>query len=211
MNRKALIRIVDDELNMRNSLKFLLEQSGFVCRCYESAKDFLVNDDFNIPGCIIMDYQMDEMSGLELQTKLNQRGIKLPVVFFSGQGDIDIAVTAMRKGAQNFIQKASGADSILSAVRQVVSSVPESYLDFAPSLTPAEAINLYSKLSYQEVKVCECINKGMLNSDIARKLQISPKTLRNYKLQIRQKLQLDDPAQLPHVIRFVIDNMKEGK
>ena len=93
------IRIVDDQASVRESLAFMLRQEGFECVCYESARDFLIDDMPSIPGCLLLDVQMPEMSGLELQQELIRRGSTLPIVFLSAYGTIDMAVDTMQKGA----------------------------------------------------------------------------------------------------------------
>ena len=100
-----LIRIVDDEERMRESLAFMLKHEGFECCVYPTAESFLKGDTPSRPGCLLLDVQMDGMTGLELQEEMIRRGITLPIVFLSAHGDLDMAVDAMRRGACAFIQK----------------------------------------------------------------------------------------------------------
>ena len=86
------IRIVDDQASVRDSLAFMLRQEGFECVCYESAKEFLIDDMPSVPGCLLLDVQMPQMSGLELQQELIRRGSTLRIVFLSAYGTIDMAV-----------------------------------------------------------------------------------------------------------------------
>ena len=96
-NEPPLIRIVDDEERMRESLAFMLRQEGFECAMYPSAEAFLREDSPSRPGCLLLDVQMDGMTGLELQEEMNRRGMTLPIVFLSAHGDLDMAVDTMRR------------------------------------------------------------------------------------------------------------------
>ena len=105
MIQGCLIRIVDDDEDMRESLSFLLESEGWQCAAYASAREFLIEDAGSVPGCLILDIRMPEMTGLELQQEMNRRKIFLPIVFLTGHGSIDMAVSAMKSGAVEFLQK----------------------------------------------------------------------------------------------------------
>ena len=91
-----LIRIVDDEERMRESLAFMLKHEGFECCVYPTAESFLKGDTPSRPGCLLLDVQMDGMTGLELQEEMIRRGITLPIVFLSAHGDLDMAVDASK-------------------------------------------------------------------------------------------------------------------
>lgn len=95
MQNEALIRIVDDDADLRKGLTFMLECAGWKSAAYPSARDFLTQDSPSIPGCLILDVQMAGMTGIELQHEMNRRGNTLPIIFLTGHGDIDMAVTAM--------------------------------------------------------------------------------------------------------------------
>lgn len=89
--QKPIIRIVDDDEDLRKTLEYLLRTEGWQTVSYESAEDFLINDINSEPGCLILDVRMDGMSGLKLQQQLNQQGSLLPIIFFSAHGDIEMA------------------------------------------------------------------------------------------------------------------------
>ena len=104
-NNTPLVRIVDDDEGIRNSMAFLLEGEGWEVKTYRDGSQFLASNDFSRPGCIILDVRMPNMSGLGLQTHLNEMGVDLPIIFLSGHGDIDMAVHTMKHGAVEFLQK----------------------------------------------------------------------------------------------------------
>lgn len=100
-----LVRIIDDEEEVRESLSFLLDCANWKTVAYSSVESFLSYDDFEKPGCILSDIRMPGLSGLQLQIELKKREIQLPLIFISGHGDIEMAVEAIQRGALNFLIK----------------------------------------------------------------------------------------------------------
>lgn len=90
-----LIRIVDDDEDLAESLKFLLEPEGWKVVSYLSAEDYLKSDAPSVEGCLLLDIRMPGLSGLELQEKMKERGWEVPIIFLTGHGDVDVAVQAM--------------------------------------------------------------------------------------------------------------------
>ena len=206
---KPLVRVVDDDPAVLSSLQCVLEAAGWRCAAYDSAEAFLAGDAYSEPGCAVLDMRMGGMSGLELLAEMNRRGIRIPVIFYSGHADIVIAVSAMRKGAVNFLQKTAGPKDIVNAVSEVMERYGEE-ADIAPGLTPAQKVARFEALTDQEKRIARLVAEGELNSDIARALGIATKTLRNYKLQIRQKLGLEAPADLARFVRQV-ERIRNGE
>ena len=102
---KPLVRVIDDDDAMRRSWAFLIEGEGWDVAVYSDALDFISSGDFQRPGCLVLDVRMPRMSGLELQDKMRELGIDLPIIFISGHGDIDMAVRTLKLGAVDFLQK----------------------------------------------------------------------------------------------------------
>lgn len=100
-----LIRIVDDDEDLAESLKFLLEPEGWKVVSYLSAEDYLKSDAPSVEGCLLLDIRMPGLSGLELQEKMKERGWEVPIIFLTGHGDVDVAVQAMKFGAYEFPSK----------------------------------------------------------------------------------------------------------
>lgn len=105
VKRIALIRIVDDDGGVRESYKFLIESEGWRVKTYPSAEAFLEEDDPTVPGCGVFDVRMTGITGMELHQKLIELANRLPVIFVSAHGDIEMAVKAMRRGAVDFLTK----------------------------------------------------------------------------------------------------------
>lgn len=196
-SEKVLVRVVDDEGSIRESLAYMLGKAGFECKTYASAKDFLISDSPSVKGCLILDVRIPEMSGLELQNEMNRRGIKLPVIFFSGHGDLDMAVETMRKGAATFLQKTVTSEKLLAAVAEAVEA---SLANEARRLTDADVITRWNVLSKHEQAIALLMGEGKLTSDIAKTLGVSPKTVYNYRTEVCRKLSASTPAD---VSRFV--------
>lgn len=117
---KPYVRIVDDEEDVRTSMALLLRLAGIDVRTYENAADLLENGEFETPGCLVLDIRMPGMDGLHLQETLIARHVDLPILFLTGHGDVDTAVTVMRRGAVDFIQKPPAPEVFLAAIRKYV-------------------------------------------------------------------------------------------
>lgn len=100
-----VVFIVDDDAGMRRALARLVRSAGMEARTYDSARSFLAADDPTTPGCIVLDVAMPEVSGLELQQRLQERGAERSIVFLTGRGDISMSVRAMKAGAVDFLTK----------------------------------------------------------------------------------------------------------
>lgn len=201
----CLIRIVDDEADVRDSLSYLFAQEGWQVRAYESAEAFLADDAASQPGCVILDIEMQSLSGLDLQDIMIQRGLHVPIVFFSGHGTLETAVRSMKKGAANFLQKTVSRSELLSAVAEAVQTTQQSSF-FA---SEGALVAAYDSLTELERRIAELVAQGLVNGEIARKLSISPKTVRNQKVLIKQKLHAETPAALTLIVKKV-HGLKNG-
>ena len=117
---KPLVRVIDDDDAMRRSWAFLIEGEGWDVAVYSDALDFISSGDFQRPGCLVLDVRMPRMSGLELQDKMRELGIDLPIIFISGHGDIDMAVRTLKLGAVDFLQKPVDDQRLLTAIGSAV-------------------------------------------------------------------------------------------
>lgn len=204
MSQKVLIRIVDDDEDMRESLQFLLETEGWATKCYERAQDFLKEDAPSVNGCLILDVRMPEMTGLELQEEMRKRGYHLPIIFLTGHGDIDMAVSAMKKGAVEFLQKPVDHARLLKAVVDSVcrSSSGFSLLEF----DPFEAQKRWDLLTEKEKNVLTLVTSGLLNKQVAERLGNSIRTIENHRAAAFKKLQIKSLAQLNSLIAAIGKN-----
>lgn len=119
-NTQEIVRVVDDNNDQREALVFMLQTEGYEVQSYASAKAFLAGNMPSVPGVLILDLQMPEMNGLELQAELNRQGSTLPVIFLSAHGDLPQAVKAMKQGSCDFLEKPAEADLLLETVAKVL-------------------------------------------------------------------------------------------
>ena len=192
----STVYIVDDDEAVRDSLRWLLEANSYRVRAYASAEAFLVEYEDQQPGVLIVDVRMPGMSGLELQEQLIARKSSMPVVFITGHGDIPMAISTMKKGAVDFLEKPFDE----TALRQIVSRMFE---QANQRLVKAKAVRqheaMLARLTSREQQVLERIVAGRLNKQIADDLGISIKTVEAHRANIMEKLQVTTVADLMKV------------
>ncbi len=120
MPSNAVVHVIDDDDAARDSLAFLLRAAQIDVRTYETAPAFLATIKPLLPGCVITDVRMPEMTGIELLRRLRESGIDIPVIVITGHGDIPLAVEAMKYGAADFFEKPFDDDALLKAVRSAL-------------------------------------------------------------------------------------------
>jgi FixJ family two-component response regulator len=191
--KKGTVYVVDDDEGVRDSLQWLLEGKDYRVRCYDSAETFLSRYDPREVACLIVDIRMGGMTGLELQDRLIERRSPLPVVFITGHGDVPMAVSTMKKGAMDFIQKPFQEEALLSLVERMLEQARESFNAYQNT---ASREALLAKLTSREAQVLERIVAGRLNKQIADDLGISIKTVEAHRANIMEKLGANTVADL---------------
>ena len=192
----STVYIVDDDEAVRDSLRWLLEANSYRVRAYSSAEAFLAEYDEQHAGVLIVDVRMPGMSGLELQEHLIARKSPMPIVFITGHGDIPMAISTMKKGAVDFLEKPFDE----TALREIVSRMFEQAnqrLSQAKAVRQHEA--MLARLTTREQQVLERIVAGRLNKKIADDLGISIKTVEAHRANIMEKLQVTTVADLMKV------------
>lgn len=184
MSNSAAVCIVDDDNDIRSSLRLLLESADFTVRDYASASEFLDGDVFHA-ACVIADLAMPGMDGLSLQKEVARRRGDLPVVFLSGNREVDLAVKAMKAGAVDFLQKPVEVEALLTAIRRAIAIGEEVR---ARSAEHRNARRLLDLLTPREQHVLDELVAGQSNKAVAQKLGISPRTVEVYRAQIMTKL-----------------------
>jgi len=162
-------------------------------RCFDSAESFISRYDPREVACLIADIRMGGMTGLELQDRLIERKSPLPIVFITGHGDVPMAVTTMKKGAMDFIQKPFKEEDLLGLVERMLDEARDA---FAGHQQAASREALMSKLTGREAQVLERIVAGRLNKQIADDLGISIKTVEAHRANIMEKLNANTVADL---------------
>lgn len=182
---RPLVRIVDDEASVRNSAVFNMRVAGIDAVSYESAVDFLEHDDLKIPGCVVLDVRMPEMSGLELQDVMIERGIDLPIVFLTGHGDVSMAVSALQKGAGDFCEKPVEPAVLREKVKKFCEQSIAHLAEKAELTAMREA---FETLTSREKDVMRLVAKDQMNKVIAIDLGIQEHTVKIHRANACRKL-----------------------
>lgn len=186
MKQPYLIRIVDDDPSVVESLQFMLEMAGLQVKSYDGAESFLKRDDPKREGCLLLDVRMPSMTGLELQHRMRSLGNDLPIVFLSAHGDIRMAVQAVQEGAVDFLVKPPQTDELLAVLRRAC-SIHDERRRLESEMLAAE--NVWSSLTSSEQDTAELIAKGLTNRETASVLGISEETVRSRRSSILAKLE----------------------
>jgi FixJ family two-component response regulator len=189
----ATVFVVDDDPEVGKALERLLRSAGMQARVCRSAHDFLAAADRQSSGCIILDYEMPGLDGLELQRVLAARGSGWQIVFLTGHGDVPKSVRAMKEGAVDFLQKPAGQDEILGAVRRALARGARECAKLAEA---AEARLRWSHLTPREREVMGYVIAGRLNKQIAGILGTAEKTVKIQRAAVMQKMGVRSVADL---------------
>jgi FixJ family two-component response regulator len=193
MATTPIIFIVDDDPSIRLALENLICSTGQQAETYESAKDFLRDCPSDPSGCLVLDVQMPGLSGLDLQGALNHAGIHLPVIFITGHGDIPTTVRAMKAGAVEFLTKPVSDSELLAAIDQ---AIERDRLARADRAEVADLRNRYEQLTPKEHEVMELVVQGLLNKQIALKLNNSEITIKQHRGKVMHKMLAESLADL---------------
>ncbi|MBI2959161.1 MAG: response regulator transcription factor [Betaproteobacteria bacterium] len=197
---EPLVSVVDDDEALRDSLRWLLESAGHKVAGYASAEQFLAAYDPAQAGCLVLDIRMPGMSGLELQDELVRRGHPIPVIFITGHGDVPTAVSALKKGAIEFIEKPFHDQSFLALIDNALAYDAEVRVEAAKKVSLAVR---FSKLTSREREVMERIIAGRRNKEIADELEVSIKTVEAHRAKIMEKTGAGSLAEL---VQFASDH-----
>lgn len=195
---RVVVRVVDDDADLRNALRFLLESEGWEVADYFSAADFLLNDDPDTPGCLILDVRMPEMTGIELQTELKKRCRQLPIIFLSAHGDIEMAVKTLHEGAVDFLTKPIQEEKLIPVIARAVKI---DLIKRGLSFDYETIVARFNQLTEREKKIVELLVKGLLNREIGERLCISTRTVEVHRARAFKKLQI-------HTIRELIQTLQ---
>lgn len=193
----GVVYVVDDDEAVRDSLQWLLEASRYRVLGYDSAEKFLADHDPQAIAVAIVDVRMPGMSGLELQDELIARKVPFPVIFITGHGDVPMAVSTMKKGAVDFIEKPFDHGALKALVERMLT---EARTRAAENETRKLSEALMAKLTAREQQVLERIVAGRLNKQIADDLGISIKTVEAHRANIMDKLNANTVADLMRTV-----------
>ncbi len=196
-NKNGLVYVIDDDADVRESIKWLLESTNYRVEDYESGETFIAQFNENVPSVILCDLRMPSMSGSDVQDHLLRRRIDAPFIFITGHGDVPQAVQAFKKGAMDFIQKPFQQPQLQKLVERAMKTAKEL---FQRRQTLAQNRTLIEKLTPREQQVLERIVNGRLNKQIADDLGISIKTVEAHRASIMDKTGSGTVADLMRVV-----------
>jgi len=188
-----IVHIVDDNASVRRALRRLLASVGHETRTYSSAHEFLEADHPNAPACVVLDVRMPRMSGLELQERMAEQELKIPIVFITGHGDITMAVEAMKKGAVDFLPKPFDDQELLASIERALTEHEQERSELAEQ---GEIMARIERLTPREREVMEHVITGLLNKQIAGELGTSEKTIKVHRGRVMEKMEVVSLAEL---------------
>ena len=188
MTKVGHVYLIDDDESMRLSLTRMLRELGYLVEDYASAQVFLENSVPVSPAVILLDMQMPDMTGLDLQEALLKLGRKTPIIFVSGQSHPNQIVQSLKKGALDFLFKPFNLEELLKAVSDAI--------DFDSRQLKRVSIDVetkrdYERLTPREREVCAWLVKGLLNKDIAVKLGTTDATIKVHQARVMEKMHAD--------------------
>ena len=189
----GLVFIVDDDASMRESLKNLIRSVGLRVEPFASAQDFLRSERPNVPGCLVLDVRLQGLSGLDLQKRMGDSDIEMPIIFISGHGDIPMTVQAMKAGAVEFLTKPFRDQNLLDAIQQALER------DCKAREQREEIQKLrrrFESLTQREREVMGLVVTGLLNKQIAAELGTSETTVKIHRHQVMEKMAANSLAEL---------------
>jgi two-component system, LuxR family, response regulator FixJ len=193
VNNNGTVFIVDSKQEANSSVSWLLESIGLTTKTFYNSKQFLNNCDENTCGCAVIDMNMPEMSGLELQKQMLDHSVNIPIIFLSEQNDVSLSVRALKNGAIDFMLKPFNAQNLLSTVQDGLSK-SLNYHQVKKELS--ETKKLLKTLTPRERQVMEHVITGMRSKQIAGELNITIKTVELYRARIMEKLAVGSSVSL---------------
>jgi FixJ family two-component response regulator len=203
-SNQATVYVVDDEIQIRSAIGSLCEETGHQVRLFASTDEFLEEELSVGPSCLVLDVRFPGTSptGLDLQRRLAQSGVPIPIVFISGHSDVRVSVEAMKLGAVEFLPKPFREQEILDAIRH---GIERDRRRLEREDTVREARQRVETLTAREREIMLLMAEGLVAKQIAAKLQLSEVTVKVHRARMMRKLELRSPIEVARLI----DSMRQ--
>lgn len=188
-----VVFVVDDDISVRESLELLIESAGWTPETFASAQDFLAHPRRLAPSCLVLDVGLPDLNGLELQRRIANDRIELPIIFITGYGDVPMTVQAMKAGAVEFLTKPFSDDVLLAAISHAIDRSRTALEHQAATHALREH---YASLSHREREVMGLVVTGLLNKQVGAELHISEITVKAHRGRVMRKMQAESLADL---------------
>jgi FixJ family two-component response regulator len=188
-----IVFVVDDDISVRESLELLISYAGWQPETFASAQEFLSRPRVLVPSCLILDVNLPDLSGLELQKRIAGDRIDMPIIFITGYGDVPMTVKAMKAGAVEFLTKPFSDDVLLNAIRH---AIERSHIALDHQAELQTLRQAYASLSPREREVMALVVSGLLNKQVGGELGISEITVKAHRGQVMRKMKAGSLADL---------------
>ena len=197
---ETTVFVIDDDASVRRSLARLLRAAGWNVEAFSGAGEFLQREPRPGAGCVVLDVRMPEISGPQLQSRMRETGLSLPIVFLTGHGDVPTSVQAMKRGAVDFLLKPVDSEELLRTVAQ---ALERHAAGLARQREREHIRECMAQLTTREREVLESVIRGFRNKQIAAALGISEKTVKVHRGRVMQKMGVRSVAELVHLCETV--------
>jgi FixJ family two-component response regulator len=187
------VLVVDDDISVRESLQSLIRCAGWGVETFASAKEFLAHERSPAPTCLVLDMNLPDLNGLELQQRIAADGTGMPIIFITGHGDVPMTVRAMKAGAIEFLTKPFGDEALLSAIEEALA---RSQAALCHEAQLRELRDRYAALSRREREVMRRVVSGLLNKQVGGELGISEITVKAHRGRMMRKMKAGSLADL---------------
>ena len=198
MTASPVVYVIDDDASFRKAVSRLLRSAGFEVEALASAGEFLERPAADRPSCLVLDLRMPGPSGMDLQAALQETARDIPIVFMTGHGDVSTSVSAMKKGAVDFLEKPFRAPELLASVERGLARSRQSRAEGAER---AAVERRFATLTSRERDVLRLVVTGMLNKQIAAELGIAEKTVKIHRGHVTQKMEAGSVAELVRMVQ----------